>query len=127
MSASPHESVGTSSSKAGTSPAGSSVNTKDSENTTIRKTIRKWYDTAKSRTGPIYKRNSFGSFGNLGLLDPALASDTPTGPPQQQNTKMMDPDAVGWEDENDPENPMNWSGLSKGVHLFIVFLICFVS
>jgi hypothetical protein len=95
-----------------------SINSNDSENTVIRKTVRKWYETAKLPS--TYQRESFESFGNLGTL-------APTRPRPHQETQDMDADTVGWDHENDPANPMNWPKWRKGAHFLVVFLICFVS
>lgn len=129
MSAPAHGAPEASGSRAFTPRTETSINSNDSESTAIRKTVRKWYDAAKMPT--IYHRKSFGSFGNIEPLHPTNtprpSEAPPTSPPRHQEAKDMDTNAVGWDHEGDPQNPMNWSKWRKGAHFLVVFLICFVS
>lgn len=49
--------------------------------------------------------------------------NSPTGQPIDQE-KGRDMNVVDWFDENDPENPMNWSTFKK---VFVTFEICFLT
>lgn len=50
--------------------------------------------------------------------DPSVKLETTEDPP----VKEEDPNIVDWEDENDPANPLNWSGFLRGLHVALVSL-----
>jgi hypothetical protein len=79
----------------------------------------------------VYDRKSFLAFTAMGTstsTSKAERADTPqhSTPPIRSEKKNMDFYGVGWNDEHDPENPMNWPKWKKSLNFSVVFLICFV-
>ncbi|GME60332.1 putative mfs multidrug transporter protein [Neofusicoccum parvum] len=65
--------------------------------------------------------------GNQDLEEGRDTSYDALNPNKSDNEEEADPDIVGWEDENDPMNPLNWSRGKKWAATLLVSCFTFIS
>lgn len=59
--------------------------------------------------------------------DEAQLESKAENPETEENGEAPDPNLVGWDGDNDPANPLNWTALRRYSNVGMMSLICFIT